>query len=40
LGRREIPPHIGKHIVLRYAFAIGVHIPEVGLGSRIPLLSC
>jgi len=38
LGRREIPPHIAKHIVLRDSFAIVVLIAEVELGIRTPLL--
>jgi hypothetical protein len=38
LGRSEIPPHIGKHIVLRDALACAVHIPEGGLAPSIPLL--
>jgi len=39
-GRREIPPHIGKHIVLRDTFAIEVLKPEVVLGTRISLIGC
>ena len=38
LGCSEIVPHMGKHIVLWYAFAHAVHIPEGALGKRIPLL--
>ena len=38
LGRREIPPHIGKHNILRDALACAVHIPEGGLAPSIPLL--
>ena len=40
LGRREIVPHIGAHIVLWDAFAIGVHTPEEELETREPLLGC
>ena len=40
LGRGEIVPHIGEHMVLWHAVAIAVQIPEVGLGTRKPLLCC
>ena len=38
VGRSEIVPHIGKHIVLWDTFAIGVHTPECGPAIHIPLL--
>jgi hypothetical protein len=38
LGRCEIHPHIGKHIVRWDAKAPGVHTPEVVLGLCKPLI--
>ena len=40
LAPRKIPPHIGKHVVLRHFIALVAHTPEAELGRRIPLLGC
>ena len=37
--RREVVPHVRLHVVLRYAATFGVHVPEVGLRTGLPLVN-